>query len=287
MRISVRPARNDEAGELSALALRSKAQWGYDAQFLEACRAQLTLDPDELGRRRATVAEESGRVVGFYTLDGAPPEGELGNLWIEPSYMRRGIGRILWDHAMRVASDVGFAEVLIEAEPNAEGFYRAMGAERIGVVPSPIIPDRMLPRMRFRPPADTQRMALEFAGIAVDVAVTDLDRAEEFYTTLMGRRFDLRARPDQREWRLHADPEVVLRITADPAHAGHATSAIGVRDLDEEHARLAQHWPDLPPVQRKPGVIALLRLADPDRNTVVLWQDLLGRRESRPPETRP
>ena len=120
-------------------------------------------------------------------------------------------------------------------------------------------------------------MALEFAGIAVDVAVTDLTRAEEFYTTLMGRRFDLEARPDQREWRLHADPEVVLRITADPANAGHGTAAIGVSDLTDEHVRLARHWPDLPPVQRKPGVIALLRLPDPDSNTVVLWQDLLDR----------
>jgi len=120
-------------------------------------------------------------------------------------------------------------------------------------------------------------MALEFAGAAVDVAVTDLTRAEEFYTTLMGRRCDLQARPDEREWRLHADPEVVLRITADPVHAGHGTAAIGVRDLTAEHARLAQHWPDLPPVQRKPGVIAVLRLADSDSNTVVLWQDLLDR----------
>jgi hypothetical protein len=71
---------------------------------------------------------------------------------------------------------------------------------------------------------------------------------------------------------------VVLRITADAAHAGHGTAAIGVRDLDGEHARLARHWPYLPPVQRKPGVIAILQLPDPDRNTVVLWQDLLDRR---------
>jgi catechol 2,3-dioxygenase-like lactoylglutathione lyase family enzyme len=124
---------------------------------------------------------------------------------------------------------------------------------------------------------NTERMGLEFAGVAVDVAATDLNQAEDFYTTLLGRRFDLQAQAGQREWRLHADPEVVLRISADPGHAGHGTVAIGVRDLTAEHARLAQRWPDLPPVQRKPGVIALLRLPDPDGNTVVLWQDLLDR----------
>ena len=41
----VRPAVPAEAGEISAMALRSKGHWGYDAAFLEACRADLTIDP--------------------------------------------------------------------------------------------------------------------------------------------------------------------------------------------------------------------------------------------------
>lgn len=121
-------------------------------------------------------------------------------------------------------------------------------------------------------------VGLDFAGAAVDVAVSDLDRAERFYAALIGRTCDLRPRPDQREWRLHPAPEVVLRLTANPAGAGHTAAAIGVRDVAAERTRLALGWPDLPQVQTKPGVIALLRLADPDGNLVTLWQDLLDRR---------
>jgi GNAT superfamily N-acetyltransferase len=150
MRIVMRPARAEEADALSGLALRSKAQWGYDAQFLEACRPDLTLRPDEISARRAVVAEESGHLVGFYTLDGVPPEGELGNLWIEPAHMRRGIGRLLWNHAMATARSIGLTAVLIDADPHAEGFYTAMGAERIGTVPSTAVAGRLLPQMRFR-----------------------------------------------------------------------------------------------------------------------------------------
>lgn len=147
----VRPARPDEAAALSELALRSKAHWGYDAQFLEACRPDLTLHPHEITARRTCVAEESGRVVGFYTLEGDPPEGELGNLWIDPPHMGRRVGRRLWEHAMESARALGFAAVLVEADPHAEGFYTAMGAERIGGVPSPVVPGRVLPRLRYRP----------------------------------------------------------------------------------------------------------------------------------------
>ena len=65
--------------------------------------------------------------------------------------MRRGVGRRLWEHAVAVAKAGGFTTVLIEADPHAEGFYLAMNAERIGVVPSTVIPGRSLPRLRYRP----------------------------------------------------------------------------------------------------------------------------------------
>jgi ribosomal protein S18 acetylase RimI-like enzyme len=148
MPIVMRAARADEAAALSQLALRSKAFWGYDDDFLAACRDELTFHPGDVGVRRMVVAEESGRLVGFYTLDGQPPAAELGNLWIEPDYTRRGIGRLLWRHALESARAAGFEALHLDADPNAEGFYLAMGAERIGEVPSESIPGRLLPRMR-------------------------------------------------------------------------------------------------------------------------------------------
>jgi hypothetical protein len=117
---------------------------------------------------------------------------------------------------------------------------------------------------------------LDFAGAVLDLGVSQLGRAEAFYTVLIGRGPDLRPQPGQCEWRLHRDPEVALRITADDASAGHGTLALGVADLAAERSRLLRDWADLPEATEKPGVITLLRLRDPDANTVTLWQDLLG-----------
>lgn len=148
--IDMRPARAEEAGALSRLALRSKAHWGYDVTFLEACRPALTFAPHELAARRAMVAEELGQVVGFYTLEGMPPVADLGNLWVDPTHMRRGVGRRLWEHAVASARAVGFTSMLIDADPYAESFYLAMGAERIGTVSSTVVPGRRLPQLRYR-----------------------------------------------------------------------------------------------------------------------------------------
>jgi hypothetical protein len=123
---------------------------------------------------------------------------------------------------------------------------------------------------------DSGLVELGFAGAVLDLGVSDLGRAEAFYTALIGRGPDLRPQAGQCEWRLHVDPEVALRITTDDRSAGQGKLALGVIDLAAERARLALRWPDLPEATQKPGVIALLRLYDPDANAVTLWQDLLG-----------
>ena len=50
MQAELRRALPDEAANLSALALRSKALWGYDAAFMEACRSPLTVDPEAIAK---------------------------------------------------------------------------------------------------------------------------------------------------------------------------------------------------------------------------------------------
>jgi ribosomal protein S18 acetylase RimI-like enzyme len=162
--VRVRSARPAEAATLSEIAQRSKAHWGYDAAFLEACRAGLTFSEEKLRQGRFVLAERdvpaqrhvsdvpdgrAARIVGFYELHGDLPEFELSNLWVEPDSIGTGVGRALWAHAMSAAREMGGATVMIEADPNALGFYQAMGAIRIGDTPSSTIPGRLLPLLRF------------------------------------------------------------------------------------------------------------------------------------------
>ncbi|MFF2653434.1 GNAT family N-acetyltransferase [Streptomyces sp. NPDC058045] len=147
MSVLIRPARVTEAGPLSELALRSKAHWGYDADFLAACRDELTVRAEEFGDGRTAVAERDGHILGFTTLGGEPPAGELRMMFVEPGAIGRGIGRLLFQHTLAAARDQGFARLTIDSDPNAEPFYRAMGAVRIGEVPSGSIAGRVLPLM--------------------------------------------------------------------------------------------------------------------------------------------
>ncbi|MFJ8826348.1 GNAT family N-acetyltransferase [Streptomyces sp. NPDC102467] len=164
--VRIRTARPDEAELLSALALRSKAHWGYDAEFLAACAAELTLRADEVEPRRTAVAEApDGRLLGFATLEGQPPQGELGLMFVDPDAIGGGVGRLLFTHVRETARAAGFTRFGWAADPNALPFYEAMGGRRVGSIPSGSIAGRVLPLMELAVRAATEeRPASRGAG---------------------------------------------------------------------------------------------------------------------------
>lgn len=95
------------------------------------------------------VCEVTGRVAGFCSLAITPPEGELTKLFVEPEAIGRGYGARLMRHAIETARSLGLARLAIEADPNAEPFYRALGARVTGRVPSGSIPGRSLALMQL------------------------------------------------------------------------------------------------------------------------------------------
>jgi GNAT superfamily N-acetyltransferase len=147
---AIRRAGPTEAGVLSALALRSKAHWGYDAEFLAACQDDLTLTADDITTSTVYVCDGVDAPLGFYRLV-FPGDGiaELDALFVEPEAMGQGVGKRLWRHAVAIARELGCSEMVWQSDPQAEGFYLAMGARRAGESESTVLPGRMLPLMRF------------------------------------------------------------------------------------------------------------------------------------------
>ena len=150
--VIIRRAARHEAGALSRLAMRSKASWGYDTDFMERCRPELTVSEAQVMERPTYVAAAGDEILGFVAL--APLEDEPGAcdvafLFVDPDHIGRGIGRALWRRMVRAATRGGAMRIVIESDPSAEGFYARMGATRVGDRPSPIDPARRLPVLSY------------------------------------------------------------------------------------------------------------------------------------------
>ncbi|MCA9876599.1 MAG: GNAT family N-acetyltransferase [Thermomicrobiales bacterium] len=145
---SIRAADPGEAALLSDLALRSKGHWGYDTAFLEACRSDLTLTPGDITASATFVCEDETGILGFsrvVLLDERT--AELDALFVDPAAMGKGVGRQLWERALRAARELGARDLVLQSDPHAEGFYRSRGARRIGEAASAVMPGRTLPLM--------------------------------------------------------------------------------------------------------------------------------------------
>jgi GNAT superfamily N-acetyltransferase len=147
--LSLRPARPEEAAALSELALRSKAHWGYSDEFIEACRAELSVRRDQIEAVRVVVGVIHGAVVGFCTLGGEPPVGDVDGFFVEPEHIGTGVGAALFASLRAAAVNAGFTRLRIESDPNAVGFYERQGAVQTGEAPSGSIPGRTLPLLEL------------------------------------------------------------------------------------------------------------------------------------------
>jgi len=125
-------AKPDDAGALSEIAFTAKRHWGYPEPWIESWRDALTIDPQFIVSHETYAAVVEGRPVGFYALDRKESRLHLQHMWVLPRAMGRGVGRSLFHHALERTQALGFRELEIESDPNAEGFYQRMGARRVG-----------------------------------------------------------------------------------------------------------------------------------------------------------
>ncbi|MEW5684115.1 MAG: GNAT family N-acetyltransferase [Pseudomonadota bacterium] len=116
-----------DIGALTELMLASSAYHGQYAPML----AGYAIKPEQAERDIMVLAEAGGGPLGFYSLitQGEP---ELDLMFVSDAAQGTGLGARLFEHMADQARALGIDAVKIIANPPAEGFYRRMGAERIG-----------------------------------------------------------------------------------------------------------------------------------------------------------
>lgn len=149
LHMHIRRAQINEHEALSRIALEAKAHWGYGAEDLARWEADLTVSSVSVAQLPTFVAELDGDLAGFFQLRFTPEIPELEHFWVLPSHMGKGVGRAMLERAMREVTARGQVKLQIDADPNAERFYLACGAERIGEKPAPAVgqPRRVRPQL--------------------------------------------------------------------------------------------------------------------------------------------
>ena len=132
----IRRADPGDADVLTAIAHAAKRHWGYPEAWIRRWRHDLTLTRRFIATHWVQCATSRGRNIGFYALSREGTTFDLEHMWVEPGHMGGGVGAGMFRHAIERVREGRGRRLRIVSDPNAEGFYRRMGARRIGEVAS-------------------------------------------------------------------------------------------------------------------------------------------------------
>lgn len=100
----------------------------------------LELDREAVLAGSTRVLVDDGRVVGFASAHDGGGWAELDDLFVDPDRQGEGLGRALVDDVVAAARAAGLDRIEVTGNPDALGFYRAVGFVEIGVVDTPLGP---------------------------------------------------------------------------------------------------------------------------------------------------
>ena len=119
---------------------------------MERWKPDLELRKVDLDQQQILVLSDAEQPIGFSAIEDLSEHIEVHHLWLLPTHIGKGLGKRLLQQSLTKAFELG-KPIIVDADPNAEGFYTNFGFITFEQVPS-YPPGRFLPRMRLLPKPD-------------------------------------------------------------------------------------------------------------------------------------
>jgi GNAT superfamily N-acetyltransferase len=124
---SIRTAVESDLAGIEDLYRRSSLSNAGDRAALLANPDVLTFERGPVDEGRTRVAVDGGRIIGFSTISVIAPITELDDLFVDPDWMRQGVGTALVDDLANFARSEGIERIEVTGNPHARSFYEAVG----------------------------------------------------------------------------------------------------------------------------------------------------------------
>lgn len=127
--VEIRDAQASEVDVLEDVQRRASLVWEEYRDDLLAHPEVIDVPLRDIVGGNVRVATGSLRVLGFASLIPGRSDGtaELDGLFVDPAFMRRGIGRALVNDAVALARSRGCRRIEVTANPRALEFYVKLG----------------------------------------------------------------------------------------------------------------------------------------------------------------
>ncbi|AOY74908.1 GNAT family N-acetyltransferase [Clostridium formicaceticum] len=148
--VKIRRAEAFESEALTNIAARSEAYWGYDSTFMKNFKRLYRVTEKFIIDNPTYAIVEGKEIIGFYGILSTETETSLEFLYIEPTFIGKGYGKLLWTHMVSICRCHGIKEIALVTSPQAKEFYSKMGAKYIGDVDSIVAENKKVPKFIYK-----------------------------------------------------------------------------------------------------------------------------------------
>lgn len=141
-------AEKNDINGLNRIAYESEAYWGYDQEYMDRFREIYRVTDEYIKSNPTFILSDEGRMVGFYSLKKNDNETEPDFFYIDPKYIGKGYGKIMWDSLIKYCKNEGIKSFTLVTSPQARGFYEKMGAVVVEEVESILRAGRKIPKLK-------------------------------------------------------------------------------------------------------------------------------------------
>lgn len=135
---------------LTSITKKSKAYWGFSEDILKGWEHLLTVTKDYIEKNKVYKLILNEEIIGYYSYSFTDEKTiNLDNVFVLPEFIGKGFGKILMNDFLENTKQLDIDKITLDAEPNAENFYKTFGFETIGKLESSI-KDRYLPIMELQ-----------------------------------------------------------------------------------------------------------------------------------------
>ena len=145
----IEKANADDAEILTKLTFDGKAFWGFSKEQLSEWTELLTVTPDYVRENSVYKLVLDSEIAGYYSyIIINENEIKLDNLFLFQKYIGKGLGNQMMKDFLSKAEKLKPKIISLDAEPNAENFYKKFGFITFNKKES-VIKGRFLPKMRL------------------------------------------------------------------------------------------------------------------------------------------
>jgi len=134
---------------LTELTIRSKSYWDYGQKQIEAWKSELSVPETYIVEKNVYKLTNNNTIIGYYSFyELNQSDVKLENLFVDPESIGKGIGKRLMVDCIKRVKNLSYTKIILDADPNAENFYKKLGFTVIGKLETSI-KNRYLPIMEL------------------------------------------------------------------------------------------------------------------------------------------